>query len=401
MILLNLGIILLVIIVVLFFHKPLYVAMVCGMVATAFLFSIDVKTSMELVSKGFTNNDTITIVLVMYLITYIQRMLESKQQLIEAQKNLYGIFNNRRINASIGPILIGLLPSAAVINICAEIVDNACGDWLDNDEKTFVTSFFRHIPEAFLPTFPSVLLLVEISGVDMGQFIIGMTPLAIALYLIGYVFFLRKVPTATGMVITESRSSYGKKLLKNIWSLALIIFLIIAFHLPAYVAVLISIVLSIIYYKFSGKEVIHMLKTAVEFQMLLNSALVMVFREFLQYTGAFEELPGLLMTLPLPTYIIFAFIFFVGAVLIGNNAIVAMTTGLAFATIPNGKVYLAILLMSFAYAAMQISPTHYCLFIATEYFKTEYGALVRKTIVPIAVFGVIALVYYNILTLLG
>ena len=121
-------------------------------------------------------------------------MLEKRDQLRMAQKDLDDIFHNRRINASLAPIFIGLLPSAAAVNICAEIVENATGDCLDKDEKSFVTSYFRHIPESFLPTYPSVLLLVGLSGVAMSGFVVGMLPLVVALFVLGYVFYLRKVP---------------------------------------------------------------------------------------------------------------------------------------------------------------------------------------------------------------
>lgn len=65
----------------------------------------------------------------------LQRLLEDRNQLKMAQINLYRIFNNRRINATIAPILIGLLPSAAVVTICGDIVTEASRNSLNEDEK--------------------------------------------------------------------------------------------------------------------------------------------------------------------------------------------------------------------------------------------------------------------------
>lgn len=399
MLIFNLAIILGVILLILLLKKPLYIAIVASVIVTAFLFHIDLSTFMHLCWKGISNKETIVILLVLYFITYLQKMLENRQQLVQAQENLYGIFNNRRINATLGPVIIGLLPSAAAVNICADIVDEASGDYLDINEKTFVTSFFRHIPESFLPTYSSILLLIEISGVSLSGFIIGMIPMVLVLYFLGYIFYVRKIPKATGNKVQGVKGEYVVKLLKNVWSLLLIIGLILAFNISAYMATVISIVLGLIIYRFNLREIVTMLKTAVEFKMLLNAALVMVFREFIQYCGLVEQLPTLLASANLPTYLVFGIIYFIGAVLIGSNAIVAMTTSLAFATVPHAGVPLAILLVGFSYAAMQISPTHYCLFVAIDYFKSDYFALVRKTYLPILAYCLFAVVYYNFLLL--
>ncbi len=400
MVLIKLAVILAVIVAILCFRKPLYIAIIAGIVVSVALFGIDISTSLSLVWRGFSNPETLTVLAGLYTITYLQRMLEKRDQLRMAQKDLDDIFHNRRINASLAPIFIGLLPSAAAVNICAEIVENAAGDCLDKDEKSFVTSYFRHIPESFLPTYPSVLLLVGLSGVAMSGFVVGMLPLVVALFVLGYVFYLRKVPKKEDN--NPDSESIGKSkaclnLLSHLWPLFLIVVLIIAFNMEIYIAVAISIVLSAIVYKFNGKELVTFIGTAFEFQMLLNSALVMVFREFIQESGAMVALPDALSFLPVPLPIIFAIIFFIGALMIGNNAIVAMTTTLAFTVIPDGGLPLAILLMAFTYAAMQLSPTHYCIFVALDYFKADFVGIVKKTVLPILCFLVVTVLYYFLL----
>lgn len=59
---------------------------------------------------------------------------------------------------------------------------------------------------------------------------------------------------------------------------------------------------------------------------------------------------------------------------------------MAMAAMPEGGVPLLVLLMSSAYAAMQISPTHVCLFIAAECFKVNMGGLVKRNIPMILLF---------------
>ena len=402
MILLKLGIILAVIVVLLCLTRPLYLAITVGMVATALLFAIDWRVCLQLVWKGLSNYDTIVVVSGLYLITYLQRMLEKRQQLRKAQQDLDDVFHNRRINASLAPIFIVLLPSAAAVNICGEIVQEACKDDLKTEEKAFVTSYYRHIPESFLPTYPSVILMAQLSGVAMASLVLGMVPLVIVLYLLGYVFYLRKVPrrTAGAPPVQSGGGKAWLRLLQHLWTLFLVVLLILLFNAPIYIALGVAIVCAVFVYRFRWQELRPMFKSAFEFQMLLNSALVMVFREFIQYSGAISQLPDILGHLPIPTAVIFAIIYFIGALMIGNNAIVAMITAMAFSVIPAGGMPLAVLLMAFTYAAMQVSPTHYCLFVAIDYFKTDFGKLIRCTVLPILCYMGVTLLYYGLLTLM-
>lgn len=53
-----------------------------------------------------------------------------------------------------------------------------------------------------------------------------------------------------------------------------------------------------------------------------------------------------------------------------------------------------------AHAASQLSPTHVCLVVASDYFHITLGDLVRKTIPMSLAFCVLITVYYHILLLI-
>lgn len=111
-----------------------------------------------------------------------------------------------------------------------------------------------------------------------------------------------------------------------------------------------------------------------------------------------ENLPTALATLPIPTYLVFALLFFVGGVISGTNGIIALGTPLAFAAI-DGGMPLMVLLMCMCHAASQVSPTHVCLVVASDYFHISLGELIRKTLPVALAFCVLMIVYYNILIL--
>lgn len=398
--LLKLLVVFVIIIVILRFKLKLFVAMLAAIVASVLLWQIGPMDCLRLIWNATWNWDNFTVLLVLYVITFLQRLLERRRQLKKAQMDLNGIFNNRRINATLAPIFIGLLPSAAAAIICGDIVSEACGDDLETDKKAFVTSYFRHIPESFLPTYSSIIIMSNLCGVGVGSFVTGMVPLVIVLYFLGYVFYVRKIPRETGVPASENKWKDALNLGKHLWSLIAIIVLILAFNVPVWLAILIITVICWFVYRFPGHEFPVLAKSAFEPVLIVNSYLILVFKEFLTFTGVITSLPEFFSQLPIPTFLIFALIFFFGSLVSGSTAIIALCTTMAFSAIPGSGMPLMVLLMSFSYAAMQISPTHVCLTVVADYYHTNLGGMVKKTLPVILCFCVICILYYLLLTVI-
>lgn len=395
----KLIIIFTVIIIVMRLNKPIHVSVSVGALATILLYKIDFIDILNSIKIGTFGASTISLILAFYSITFLQRMLEKRGHLLLAEKSLTNIFNSRRINVMVAPFVIGLLPSPGAVLIAAPIVDNASEKYLDKEEKTFVTSFFRHISEALLPTYASILLAINLSGVDMTSFVIGMLPMVFALFYLGYIFYVRKIPRAEKQLIEINRSEEVKRLIKSLWTIILTIIIILAFGIPVHISTILVIILSMFINKFSFKEIKPMFKTAFETKLIITTVLIMIFKELLVNAGVIEQLPSYFSNLPISPYIIFGLLFFFGTLLIGSQGMIALALPLAFATIPNGGLALLILLMSANYIAMQISPTHICLAIVTEEFGTTFSSLIRKTMPILILFTIIFSVYSYMLYL--
>ena len=163
-----------VLVVMLWLKRPLYQGILGAAAAVCILFGIAPAEAFNTALLSVTGRGTLSVLLVFYLITFLQRMLEKRDFLNLAQASLNGIFNNRRINASLAPVFIGLLPSAGAVIICGDIVENSVGPYLSPEEKTFVTSYFRHIPESFLPTYTSIIIAISLTGgrVSVSSFLV-------------------------------------------------------------------------------------------------------------------------------------------------------------------------------------------------------------------------------------
>lgn len=373
--------------------KPLYAAIAAGAVGTVLVYQIHPLEALQIAAASTVSRPTIVLVLSFYSITYLQRMLEKRGHLLLAEASLTELFNNRRINAMIAPFIIGLLPSPSAIIMAAPIVDNAGGEFIDREEKAFIASYFRHISEAFLPTYASIILALQLSGVDMAAFVIAMMPLMLVLFILGYVFYVRKIPVDTGVTAVNNRLQCCRNLGWSLWTIGLTIALILVFRLPVYYAVLPVVILAAIINRFTIKELGPMLIDAIEFKMIGTAVVVMIFKDILAFTGVVNRLPEAFAALPVPSVVIFAMIFFFGTIVAGSQAIIALGMPMAFAAIPNAGLALMVLLMSITYISMQISPAHICLAIVVEVFDVSFLSLVRKTLPVLVAFLIIATTY--------
>jgi hypothetical protein len=380
--------------------KLLPVAVLAATVVTVVLFQMNAGDALIIAGKALISQMTIYTLLAFYTITFLQRMLEKRNLLIQAQQALSRLFNSRRINASVAPMLIGILPSPAAVTICGAIVNDAVEDHLTVEEKTFVTSYFRHIPEAILPTYSSIIIGVQLTGVPMSSFLLSTIPMVLVLILLGYLFYLRRIPKKISVEHDKDQKRDIIILVKSIWSLFAAIILIIAFNIPVFMAIMIVSVLGALIGRFKWSEIVPLFRSSFELKLILSTLTIMMFKDIFMATKALNVLPGILSGLPIPRYIVFILIFFAGTVIVGQQAINVIALPIAFASMPEGGVSLLMLLMSTGYAAMQVSPTHICLAIVIEYFKIDLGSLVKKTIPVIACYFAILIPYYLFLTVI-
>lgn len=372
-----------------------------GCLMTMLLYGISPWRVCELAVETITSWETLSLCLVTYLITFLQRMMEQKQRLRQAQRALSALFNSRRVNATVAPALIGLLPSPAAAFLVGDIVKEACGDYLDQEEMAFVTSYFRHISESCLPTYSSIILALSLAGVDTGLFLIGMIVPVIVLILLGYLMYVRrKIPTDTGLPKSDRPGRECLSLLQSLWPIALIVILIIAFQVSVWLAVAVVVVLYFFVDRLKAKEVAPFVVSAFEWNIMSNTVVVMFFKNIIAESGVITLLPDAFGKLPLPSSMVFALIFLVGTIIAGSNAIIAMCIPMAFAAIPGAGVPLMVLLMCSSYIAMQVSPTHICLTLIAEYFHVSLGAMIQKTIPILICFVIVLIPYYYLLLMI-
>lgn len=403
---LKLIVVFAVIIGVLWKKKPMWMAVTAASLAAIVLYRLPISKTAQAFWRGGTAWTTLESLLVFYSITFLQRMMEKRRNLSNAQVALNGLFNNNRVNASIVPFMLGMLPAASTVLICGPIVRGAVKNSdLTVPKQASITSYYRHISESFLPTYTSIFIAIGITQgrVSAGAFILAMLPMVLALMAVGWIFYLRRVPKDTGMIPDQPRIYYWKLLGQSIWAIALTIILILVLGLPVWGAVWICIILNVFVNHFKIKELVPFFRSAFEPRLLVSTWLLMIFKELLTETGVIMKLPEFFSTLPIPVFMVFVLIFLFGTVVAGTQAMIVLCMPMAMEAVSAGHTGLALftLLMCISYVAMQISPTHICLVMCAEDYKVPLGTMVSKTIPMVLLFTGIAVAYYGVLSLFG
>ena len=91
--------------------RPLWQSIALSTLALGIFYRIPILTFLQVSGESSIKWTTINILLVIYLYTFLQKLMSQRQMLQKAERLLTGLLNNRRLSVAISPVIIGLLPS--------------------------------------------------------------------------------------------------------------------------------------------------------------------------------------------------------------------------------------------------------------------------------------------------
>ncbi len=392
---LKLVIVFAVMITIIVLKQPLMVAAPIAAVVCWILNGVPFNVGVQAIIRDLTAFSTLQLIIMMYLITFMQSMLKARNGIDISQKALTRLFHNNWITCTVAPFVIGLLPAAPAVFISGDVIDEAVGDRLTREEKATAASFFRHVSEAFMPTYAAILTALALTGFSAGHFVLGMLPMMIILVLIGCFYLYRgKVPVKAEGERSADKANDFKEFVLGIWPILAAIVLIVGFGMNVALTILIVTVAYFFTGKFTFAEIKPYFASSLQPKIIGNTLAVYMFKAILTSTDTISALPEFFSRLPIPTFLIFMLICFFGAIIAGSLTMTTTMIPVAFAAIPGSGLPLLCLLMCAVYAAMQISPTHVCLTLSCEHFGVSLGALIKRTIPIIVTFLFVAVLYY-------
>jgi len=282
-----------------------------------------------------------------------------------------------------GPAVFGMLPIPGGALLSAPLVERA-GEDLGDPLKTHMNVWFRHLL-MFVYPLGELLPTAKIANINLYEQIIYMIPFLLFSFVLGYVFFARKI---------KGTMDYKRKFrLKGLLVPLSIILLAPIFHfffriffslseIPLLIGVSLSLFLALYVSHLSLKETITVSKTMKIWIFPLIIFGMFLFLNMFKASGV----SSLIAEIAMPKTLL----------LVGVGATLAFVTGrvqvpvsiivpIYFAkygvkSIP--EVAFSVMFFS-VYMGYIISPVHPCVSVSLEYFKTSFTKYSKGMILPI------------------
>ena len=333
----------------------------------------------------FTSPRSYDLVGALYLVICLEIELRKSGCLAGMVEALSRMFSSRRFTLAVMPAFLGLLPSMGGARFSAPIVQEASkGFEATQEDKAAINFWFRHIFEFSSPLVPGMILACGIAGVKIGDLIVHLGWLTIVAFLIGWFVIVRGIKQTADIKADVSQEDIKRHNLDFILALTPVIanvVLMVAFDLPASIAMIIVVVAMIPLLMAFNRHVSvkEVFIGALDYKMFANVICILLFICLLETTGVLALLVAAFQASPLPVPVVIGILSFIIGLLTGlSQGHVAIMMPIV-AGISMGNIDLVGIAMVFGVAGQMITPTHLCLTITVDYFKSDFF----KTLKPV------------------
>lgn len=344
--------------------------------------------------------------IVIFMINMLGRLMAEAGTLNRLIGALDDLVRDGRYVISTIPAAIGLLPMPGGAMLSAPFVGEL-GDKLEMgpEDKTIINYWFRHILEYAWPLYPGVIIAAELTNRPLSTVVLTHAPMILVAFGVGMVMLhVRFEPKTLDMGVSNSLGTNVLILFETIWPVATVAAVVgIAPYVATgkvkdclFPAALIAVNVAIILiFKLSSDQVRGILRKSFSWSTIMLVGGIYILRGMFEQTNVTSDMPTLLEQLGIPCALIVFFVPFVVGVLTGYNVAAVSTAFPALlALLTSGS--LVLVAYCGAFIGVLVSPVHLCLILTRDYFGADL-AKVYKTLIPMLLAVVMALVAYSIL----
>jgi integral membrane protein (TIGR00529 family) len=371
------------------------------------------------VLAAITNLETLTLVAIVGLILVMSRLMEGSGHMKRLVESFGRLSRDARVVGAVMPALIGLLPMPGGALFSAPLVETSLNGRPVNDEqKTVMNYWFRHIWEYWWPLYPGVVLAITLLGVDTLPFIGFMAPLTLLSVMAGIIFIL--VPLGEMKSRPQGGHITRHEIAGFVWEIMPILIVVMVILLLA--ALVIFLQEFHIHARMSGGfSILPGLVAAILWVCLVNrirfrgflSALgdkrilpllllilsIMVFKGIMTESHASSQIRNELMAYRIPVLLVIMIIPFVSGIITGIAVgFVGTSFPLIIPLFHTIQAYdymaLAALAYTFGYMGMILSPVHLCFLVSKDYYKASLMKSYRYLLLPVMTVMVVVLVLF-------
>ena len=344
---------------------------------------------------------TYDIILALYFVMCLEIQLRTSGALEGMVKALQRIFSSAKFTLAVMPAFLGLLPSLGGARFSAPIVEEASKEIdITQEHKAAINFWFRHIFEFSSPIIPGMIMACSIAGVPFSEFIKHLFWLTILAFSTGWFVLIRPIKQ---LDVTKNISADDEEASKNkmdlILSLAPVIItflLVVLFDFNASLSMGVVTAGMFFVLRFTNRYVNlkEIILGACDYKMFMNVLCILYFIQILTVTNVLNEIVVAFQNSPLPVPVIIACVSLIIGVLTGmSQGHVAIIMPI-IAAMQTGSLNLAGVAMAFGVAGQMLTPTHMCLVVTVDYFKSNFF----QSLKPIAICEVIILTIFSVYT---
>jgi len=337
--------------------------------------------------KTLTHFDTINMILVIIIVTYLAELLKVSGFLDDVT-NLFKSIFPPRVYLPAFSMIIGLLPMPGGALVSAPMVEEgATYTDLKEEEKALLNFWFRHVWEPISPLYPEFLLGVSILGTTIGKVISIQWPVTFGMFLSGVIFILPKINSKEYEMKEKLSFLVLWKSIKTLSPILFIFAILLTFkHLPSFVAMLSGVIYIIIFKKVTISNLLasSKWKKILEYAFLIYA--IFLLREIISSTQFASHLYTELKALSIPYFLtLFLLPFSIGFLAGISSASIGIAYPLLMPLLKeNGVINGANLLIAYmgVWTALLFTPTHLCLSLSVDYFKAKFPDFYRLLLLP-------------------
>lgn len=335
-------------------------------------------------TETLTMQRTWDLLLCLYFVMCLEVELRKSGSLHGMVVTLRNIFSSNKVTLAFMPAFLGFLPSLGGARFSAPIVQEASeGIAVDDEQKSAINLWFRHIFEFSNPLMPGVILACGIANVSIGDLIDQVGWVTILCFVLGWIFLIipLKITDLEKATNTQhDRTIDWKSLVLAFGPIVTSFLLIVAFNVQAALAMGLVVVAFIpLYFWFKRPISVKSVFTeSLDKKLFFNVICILYFIQLLTVIGTLDEIVSVFNNSSLPQAVIIACLSFIFGVMTGmGQGYIAIVMPIVALMAP-GNIVLVGIAMVYGMAGQMVTPTHLCILVTVEYFKCRLWKTIGK-----------------------
>ena len=357
------------------------------------ILSIDPPDIIWVFTETTTDPTTISLVLATFGIGLLSLLYKETRTLNSLSESIGELLKNPKLVVSTLPAILGLLPVPGGALMSAPLVESTAEKLgLDDAKKTYVNVWFRHLIFPIYPMGQFLILTATLTNTPISSIIISQIPVVAVMALVGYLTVLRKATVSNSTIGMTRFRENSKKFLISFSPILTMILSVALLPVDVSIAAFIGISLLILIAKPTKETLVKAISNTAIYKVTLAAYGAMLLRSVAIASGVSEAFGQAVAAANVGEIVLLSVIPVVLGFLIGMPSGSVAISAPIIAGVMTFTPRSASLLFISAYLGYLAAPTHLCLALTADYFKSSLNK-VYKFLLPSVIVSFVAAIF--------